>query len=395
MAMRMTVQAECNRMNRQNRHVTVRQSFPMDRFWGSGSNGDFLLAGGGPNDRVNDVISYVRVSMMKLAKPIIILDGTGILENHLINLYTQDPNPPHGQLRVYSSHYKGYDVFGGMNLFTILQYMKDVTAQRPRGSEISPVYIEAFLALVSRVTPITLERIRQLAARNDSDILRIARSVSLEERFINEFENPQDNASNFRSFLMELQAAFSHIWCRNTVSGHNISQDLSTPGVIYINAQSQNPFLLNRYLSRVLDTIITTQYTLYDLILFDLAVVENDGIMEHVQKAVRQSNETVGLCCNNIAPFIEQYPFLTQVPRHILYTSRGAMIPETLLAGYSDYDYHYPMRGFIRGLTFSIFDWQIAAIKIKRVRSQDLTNDRIVKLLKGYNGDEIALIRNI
>lgn len=150
MALKFIVQAECDRLNRQSRQVEYLSAFSENKYWQRGQLGDFLITGGEQNERANAVISYAQESLRNSLKPVIILDGTGTLESSLISLYTANTRDnvanTQGILRVYSPSYRGYDVFGSMNLYTALQFLTDATKDRPRGSEISPAYIEAFLS---------------------------------------------------------------------------------------------------------------------------------------------------------------------------------------------------------------------------------------------------------
>ena len=73
MAMRFVVQAECDRMNRRNRNVSYRSSFPEDRFWRDIRTGDFLITGGEQMERSQAVLSYVRTILSISKRTIIIL----------------------------------------------------------------------------------------------------------------------------------------------------------------------------------------------------------------------------------------------------------------------------------------------------------------------------------
>lgn len=396
MATRFAVQAECNHRNRQGRQVQITATFTQDRFWNRGQLGDFLVAGGGQEDWASAVTSYTQESLRRSLKPVIILDGTGALERRLISLYTTGSGSGRGTLRVYSPEYRGYDVFGNMNPYAALQYLTDATKDRPRESEISPAYIEAFLSVVRRVMPIALDGMRQLANKTDEEIRQVAQHTGVEYRHVEMLRNPGQNGRNFRTFLGELENAFSNVWNRNTAAGNNIFGDLGTGGIIYINAQSSRPALFNKYFSTVLDYISNSRYLSFDVILYGVTFCHDDGLLKHLEDATRRPNETIGVCCSNISSLIHQYPFICDMPRHIIFTSSRSMAPAELLRSYGPYDYFFPKREYAPGLFPLPWDnnWEIGFTQRDRVKITDLNENNVGKIMKGYNGEEIALVRN-
>lgn len=394
MATRFAAQAECDRRNRQGRQVQITATFTQDRYWKRGQLGDFLVAGGGQEDWASVVISYTQESLRRSLRPVIILDGTGALERRLISLYNTGSGT--GRLLVYSPEYPGYDVFGSMNPYTALQYLTDATRDRPRGSEISPAYIDAFLNVVRHVVPITLNGMRQLADKKDEEIRQVAQNTGAEHRHVEILRNPGQNGQNFRTFLAELENAFSNIWNRDTAVGNNIFGDLGIGGVIYINAQSRHPALFNKYFSTVLDYISNSRYLLFDVILYGVTFCRDDGLLTHMEYAMRRPNETIGVCCSNIASLIHKYPFICDMPRHIIFTSSRSMAPVELLKRYGTYEYFFPKREYAPGLFPLPWEnnWEIGFTQRDRVRPVDLNENHVGKIMKGYNGEEIALVRN-
>lgn len=394
MAMKFFVQAECDRLNRMNRNVSNLTSFPETSFWARTRPGDFLITGGEQPERIRSVMSYVQTTLSVRSRPLLILDGTGGLEAPLIRLYTGRERAGLGTLRVYSPQYKGYDVFGGMSRHTVLQYLTAVTADRPRESEINPAYIEAVLEVVSSAASITMENIRALMTKSDSEILSIARMIGLTGRFIEILTDPGSSGKNFRSFYSNLEYAFSNIHCRDTAGGHNIFRDISTGGVIYINAQSMKTDWFYKYFSTVLDYISTSTYCVFDAVLYEITSSGKDGLLEHIRNAMQKTNETIGICCSNIAPLLQECPFIVDMPIHVLYTSGRSLLPAAISKSYDTYDYCFPKKVFRPGVfALPVADnWEIAMMKRDRIRPQDLNERGVYKLMKGHNGEEIALV---
>ncbi len=393
MAMRFVVQAECDRMNRRNRNVSYRSSFPEDRFWRDIRTGDFLITGGEQMERSQAVLSYVRTILSSSKRTIIILDGTGGLESSLISMYSGTPKTGRGTLYVYSPTHKGYDVFGGMDPYTVLQFLTEVTARQPRGSEISPAYMEAVLAVVKTVTSLTMENIRKLLTKKDDEILQIARRAGIAQHYIDVLANPGSNGQNFRAFFPNLELVFSNIWSRNTAEGHNIVRDISAGGVIYINAQSKRPELFYKYFGIVLDYIGASQYSRFDTIFYEISLRSSYGLLEHIEGAMQRTNETIGICSGNIAPVVQQCPFVVDIPIHILYTRGGTMLPTAIVQKYGTYDFCFPKRVFRDGMLPSLFNWEIGMAKRDRIMPQDMNEQGVSKLMKGHNGEEIVLVR--
>lgn len=403
MALRAAVQAECDRNNQLYRQVRPIPNFSESQFWRNGQLGDFLITGGKQNEMASAVISFTQESIRRQLKPVIILDGTGTLEQDLIRLYTSNTGNrsarTRGRLRVYSQSYRGYDVFGGMDSYIVLRFLQDATRNRPRGSEISPAYIEAFLETVSRAIPLSLEGMLQLAKRTDDEISRIALRIGIAQRFIEVLNAPDQDSRNFRSFLAEMRNAFSNIWAKGIVAGNNITADTERGGIIYINAQSSNPALFNKYFSTVLDHISNSRYMLFDVVLYGVTLHQNDGLLDHVENAMRRSNETVGICYSNMASLIHQYPFICNMPRQIVYASNINMVPSELLSSYGSYPFHFPKKSFQKGINLGIltFDWDIGITSKDRIAPPDFNEDhlyrrRIRRIMKGHNGAEIVIV---
>lgn len=393
MALRFIVQAECDRMNRRRRNVLHRSSFPEDSFWSGVRMGDFLISGGEQIEQSLAVLSYVRTTLRSSKRTIIILDGTGGLEHSLISMYSGTLKTGRGTLYVYSPAHKGYDVFGGLDLCTVLQFLTEVTARQPRGSEISPAYMEAVLEVVKSVTSLTMENIRKLLTRTDNEILQIAIRAGIEQHHIDILANPGSSGQSFRAFFPNLEIGFLNIWCRNTAEGHNIVRDLSAGGVIYINAQSKRPELFFKYFSIVLDYIGIAQYSKFDIIFYNNPLLNGYGLLEHIESAMQRTNETIGICSGNIAPVVQQCPFIVDIPIHIFYTKEGTMLPIAIVQKYGTYDFCFPKRVFRDGMVPSLFNWEIGMAKRDRIMLQDMNEQRISKLMKGHNGEEIVLVQ--
>ena len=407
MALKEVVQLECNRQNRKFRQVKSISNFPESQFWSRGELGDFLIQGEA-NEMAGAVISFAQESLYRSLKPVIILDGTGTLEASLINLYTDNDKTRNssliarrrGKLRVYSPSYRGYDVLGNMDLFVALQFMNNATINRPLGNQITLAYINAFLETVNSVMPLSLNGIRELSKKTDGEIASIAFHKGIAQRHIATLRNPGQNGQNFRSFIAEMINAFSRIW--NKEAGDNITTDINKGGIIYLNAQSPNPELFNKYFSTVLEYYSNTQHRLLDVILYGVTVNNNDGLLTHVKNAMKRSNETIGICYYNLEDLIRDYPFICGMPRQIIYASHGTRVPSELLKSYESYPFHYPKKVFSPGPNtgFFNFDWVIETMTKDRICLADLNGDHINKrpirrIMKGYNGEEIAIVQNV
>jgi len=391
LALRFFVQLECNNHNRRESQVTLRDTFPSDEYWTLARSGDFLITGGWPEELRDEFLSYCRVSDNYDFRPIIVFDGTGALEEPLIKLSAEGMNKT---LRVYSPDYPGYDLFFGMGYDKTFRFMESATAGRPRGSEINPAYIHSFLSVLESTSGIRQKTIRMLAEKKDDDIFYIARNSGIGESWLDPLKNPGSSGQNFRAFIEEMDFAFRKIHNRNTADNNNISRDIRSNNIIYINAQSRDPGLFNRYFSVVLDSL-TENNSMFNVVFYEVNTRYNDGLIDHINRGIQRSDETIGICCGTVEPLLDRI-HLAQFPRQVIYTRNGTYASQ-LLESYGEYEHWLPVRRYGNGLIPPLIGgWEVGKDKRPVVRQTNLTEPyRIQKIVKGYRGQGISLVRNL
>lgn len=387
------VRLQSNRHNAYYRRVRTRFCYPARRFLRS-SEGDLLISGGDATERCALLMRFLKTEQARQSRPSIILTESEELETRLISM--AESGSLGRRLYVCSRRYPNFDLFSGMTSGQIAGFFADAArAQGYHDAGHLVNYCTAFLSVLDRRAPLSLESIIAFLQNNDAAIAQeaIRQGMTAEADVL--LSSPQ-GGSDMRGLVLLLDSAFP-FFVRGRESGLSLTTAAMENALILVRAEApQLPEIMSAYFAHELrgmrEHSLLCALDCPSLLRFDPMRLTLDLLKQSpaVTVAVSTNNAQAALGENAIQDF-DRCVLLFRAPG-------SAMDSQRLLSSLGEYTHSEALSTVSTPprLVFSARRSEsVGPVMFNRQRVLFQEVDRYDAVLLGHSGAEILCVQNL
>ena len=244
MAGRWITKQRCREMNRV-RRVRKTGSVSLRQFWrGEGAFGSFLITGGTEASRSDAAAGRLLYEMESGSMPALVLTESPAMEQTMI----AGMSGRTGLLQVTSPSYRNYHFFYGWSGGEVTRFFVQAAELLGCASTELPIYIHAFVDILSRSFPPSLAALNALAAYSDAQVAQIGRQRGASAVSVDQVAHYAQAGVLFRLVLEQTAAVLLPLSTPDCETQYNLSAvHPRTDGVYLVNLRSQYPALMHAY----------------------------------------------------------------------------------------------------------------------------------------------------
>ncbi len=392
MAGKHDIQNECNRLNSERDVIKVGRC-TLRQFWNKAQPG-FLITGGSEQSRTRTLCSKLCCDMQREDAPTFVLTTSEAVEADIIRRIREGA---YGSLRVSSRHFNNYHFFYRWANTDIERFMIQAAEILGYNCNNMPIYIHAFLDILSRCYPPSLSSLSVLAAYDDKRVAEIGKGAGADPFSLMQIIRYSQEGEMFRLVLCQVVDVFSPLSIRDCNTRYNLSAIKPRNQVYLVNFACTNPELIQAYFAIELRLAMNHGYR-FRLVYSDIFFKDEAPLKTLLRDAQLSGNVEVGVSTQNAAVMLggggENFP-----SRVILLDAGYADSDlETVLKPLGTFTFHEPgLAGGRPAQLISFFTderWDIHPEAGRlRVRPADVRN--YSGIFYGASGNSIVLARKI
>lgn len=387
------VHAQSSRHNAHYRRVRTRFFYPARCFLNR-SEGDLLISGGDVAERCALLLHFLRIERWQQNRPALILTESEELESRLISL--AESGSLNRRLYVCSRRYPNYDLFSGMLPGQIAAFFAEVARMQgyhDAGHLVN--YCAAFLSLLERHAPLSLDSIMAFLQNNDATLAQEAVQQGMAAEADVLLGSPQ-GGSDLRGLVLMLESVFP-FFARERESGLSLTTAaMETAWILVRTDAPQLPEIMSAYFAHELRDLRESPL----LCILDCPSLLRYDPMRLTLDLLKQSPvATVAVSINNAQAALGENAIQDFDRCVLLLRPLGSPTDaQRLLSCFGDYTHSEPLSTVSTPPRLVLSARRCESVgpvmfNRQRVLLQDI--DRYDAVMLGHNGAEILCVQNI
>lgn len=300
MAFKRQVQKQNAQFN-QVRNVRELKRYTFAQFW-QRAQGSFLITGGTERSRSWGLCEKLCCEMNRGILPSIVLTTSPILEQAMIQQVSSGAVA--GALTVTNHYYRNYHFFYRWDTDDISRFMVQATALLGYADQEVPIYINAFINILSRCCQPGLPDMLKLAGYTDEQVAKIGAKCGASPRYIDQILHYAHAGEIFRLVLKQAGKVLAPLATAERDAQYNLSSMKLAPNQVYlVNVTSRFPELMYAYFAIELQLAATRNQALR-IVFSDLSFREDHplGLFLHDAQLIYRAE--VGVATQNAAAML-------------------------------------------------------------------------------------------